>query len=84
MWGAEGHQGPTSTFYSASVYLWHGASTPKMFTPIFALSRLSGWTAHIYEQQSNNRLMRPGGASGWGRMRPTGSKWTSAKKTTVF
>jgi citrate synthase len=51
---------PNVDFYSASVYLCMGID-PEMFTPIFALSRLSGWTAHIYEQQSNNRLMRPVG-----------------------
>jgi citrate synthase len=51
---------PNVDFYSASTYLCMGID-PEMFTPIFALSRLSGWTAHIYEQQSNNRLMRPVG-----------------------
>jgi citrate synthase len=30
-----------------------------MFTPLFAMSRMAGWTAHIMEQQANNRLMRP-------------------------
>jgi citrate synthase len=51
---------PNVDFYSASTYMCMGID-PEMFTPIFALSRLSGWTAHIYEQQSNNRLMRPVG-----------------------
>jgi citrate synthase len=30
-----------------------------LFTPVFAVSRISGWTAHILEQYSNNRLIRP-------------------------
>lgn len=45
-------------FYSASVY--HMLGIPiDLFTPIFAFSRISGWTAHILEQYSNNRLIRP-------------------------
>ena len=45
-------------FYSASVYAMLGIS-PDLFTPIFAVSRISGWTAHVMEQYSNNRLIRP-------------------------
>jgi citrate synthase len=30
-----------------------------MYTPIFAVSRISGWMAHLYEQYANNRIMRP-------------------------
>jgi citrate synthase len=45
-------------FYSASVYYMLGIPT-DLFTPIFAMSRISGWTAHILEQYSNNRLIRP-------------------------
>jgi citrate synthase len=45
-------------FYSASVY--HSLGIPHdIFTPIFATSRVSGWNAHILEQYSNNRLIRP-------------------------
>jgi citrate synthase len=45
-------------FYSASVY--HLLGIPAdLFTPIFALARTTGWTAHILEQYSNNRLIRP-------------------------
>jgi citrate synthase len=51
---------PNVDFYSASTYYCMGID-PEMYTPIFALSRLSGWTAHIYEQQCNNRLIRPVG-----------------------
>lgn len=45
-------------FYSASVYYMLGIPI-DLFTPIFAISRVSGWTAHILEQYSNNRLIRP-------------------------
>jgi citrate synthase len=45
-------------FYSASVYYMLGIPV-DLFTPIFAISRVSGWTAHILEQYSNNRLIRP-------------------------
>ena len=45
-------------FYSASVYYMLGIP-PDLFTPIFAVSRVSGWTAHVLEQYENNRLIRP-------------------------
>jgi citrate synthase len=45
-------------FYSASVYYTLGIPI-DLFTPIFAISRVAGWTAHIYEQYSDNRLIRP-------------------------
>jgi citrate synthase len=45
-------------FYSATVYYSLGIPT-DLFTPIFAISRMSGWTAHILEQQADNRLFRP-------------------------
>jgi citrate synthase len=45
-------------FYSASVYYMLGIP-PDLYTPIFALSRSSGWTAHIMEQHQHNRLIRP-------------------------
>ncbi len=45
-------------FYSASTY--HSLGIPiDLFTPIFAVSRISGWTAHVLEQYANNRLIRP-------------------------
>jgi citrate synthase len=45
-------------FYSASTYYSMGIPI-DMFTPIFAVSRMSGWTAHVLEQYRNNRLIRP-------------------------
>jgi 2-methylcitrate synthase len=49
---------PNVDFYSASTY--HALGIPvDLFTPIFAVSRISGWTAHVLEQYSNNRLIRP-------------------------
>ncbi|AJD91741.1 citrate synthase [Jeotgalibacillus malaysiensis] len=49
---------PNVDFYSASVYHSLGIDH-DLFTPIFAVSRVSGWLAHILEQYSNNRLIRP-------------------------
>ena len=45
-------------FYSASTYHVLGIPT-DMFTPIFTISRVAGWTAHVIEQIANNRIMRP-------------------------
>jgi len=45
-------------FYSASMYHSIGIP-PDLFTPVFALSRMAGWTAHVLEQYANNRLIRP-------------------------
>ena len=45
-------------FYSASTYHLLGIPV-ELFTPIFAVSRMSGWTAHVLEQYANNRLIRP-------------------------
>jgi citrate synthase len=45
-------------FYSATVYYTLGIAV-DLYTPIFAVSRISGWTAHILEQLGNNRLIRP-------------------------
>ena len=45
-------------FYSASVYYLLGIET-DLYTPIFAISRMSGWTAHLLEQWEDNRLIRP-------------------------
>ena len=49
---------PNVDFYSASTYYTLGIPI-DLFTPIFAVSRVSGWTAHVLEQYANNRLIRP-------------------------
>jgi citrate synthase len=63
---AEKHLNANVDFYSASVYYMLGIPI-DLFTPIFAISRMSGWAAHILEQYSNHRLIRP-------RAEYTGSK----------
>lgn len=45
-------------FYSASTYYMMGIPV-DLFTPVFAISRISGWTGHLLEQYANNRLIRP-------------------------
>jgi citrate synthase len=49
---------PNVDFYSASVYRMLGFPT-DMYTPIFAVARISGWMAHLFEQYADNHLMRP-------------------------
>jgi citrate synthase len=49
---------PNVDFYSASMYYSMGIPI-DLYTPIFAVSRMSGWTAHVLEQYRNNRLIRP-------------------------
>jgi len=55
---AEKKLNPNVDFYSASTYYALGIHL-DLFTPIFAVSRISGWTAHILEQYGHNRLIRP-------------------------
>jgi citrate synthase len=55
---AEKKINPNVDFYSASMYYTLGIPI-DLYTPIFAVSRMSGWTAHILEQYANNRLIRP-------------------------
>lgn len=49
---------PNVDFYSATAYHFCNIPTP-LFTPIFVMSRISGWSAHIIEQRADNRLIRP-------------------------
>ncbi len=57
MWD-EKHLFPNLDFYSATTYHFCGIPT-DMFTPIFVMSRITGWSAHIMEQRKDNRLIRP-------------------------
>jgi citrate synthase len=63
---------PNVDFYSATVYYSMGIPI-DLFTPIFAVSRVSGWLAHIFEQFSKNRIYRPRGQ--W--TGKEGLKWTT-------
>ena len=45
-------------FFHASAYHFMGIPT-KLFTPIFVMSRLTGWAAHVFEQRADNRIIRP-------------------------
>jgi citrate synthase len=58
-------------FYSASTYYSLGIPV-DLFTPVFAVSRMSGWTAHVLEQYRNNRLIRPRAEY---KGNPDGQKW---------
>jgi len=49
---------PNVDFYSASMFYSMGIPI-DLYTPIFGVSRISGWTAHVLEQYANNRLIRP-------------------------
>jgi citrate synthase len=62
---------PNVDFYSASTYYSLGIPI-DLFTPIFAVSRMSGWTAHVLEQYHNNRLIRPRAEY---KGNPDGMKW---------
>ncbi len=50
---------PNADFYSALLYHYTGIPT-LMFTPLFVMSRITGWAAHIFEQRADTRLIRPG------------------------
>lgn len=66
---------PNVDFYSATVYYSMGIPI-DIYTPIFAVSRVSGWLAHIFEQYSKNRIFRPRGE--W--IGKEGLKWTALEK----
>ncbi len=55
---AEKHLNANVDFYSASTYTTMGLDV-DLFTPVFAVSRISGWAAHVIEQLDDNRLIRP-------------------------
>ena len=49
---------PNLDFYSASAFHYAGIPT-FLFTPVFVMSRITGWSAHVFEQRADNRLIRP-------------------------
>jgi citrate synthase len=49
---------PNVDFYAATVYHYLGIPT-DLFTSVFSVSRMAGWTAHVMEQHADNRLIRP-------------------------
>ena len=61
---------PNVDFYSASIYHYLGIET-GLFTPIFAMSRVVGWAAHVIEQHGDNRLIRPSSEYVGRRLGPT-------------
>ena len=63
-------------FYSASTYYSLGIPI-DLFTPVFAVSRMSGWTAHVLEQYRNNRLIRPRAEY---KGNPDGQTWIPIEK----
>jgi citrate synthase len=66
---------PNVDFFSGLVYTALGLR-PRDFTPIFAVSRISGWTAQVLEQYANNRIYRPRAFY----TGPTDRKWESVEK----
>jgi citrate synthase len=62
-------------FYSATLYYAMGIPL-ELYTPIFALGRVSGWCAHVLEQHADNRLIRPRAEY----IGPMDRKWVSVRK----
>ncbi|MEX0902095.1 MAG: 2-methylcitrate synthase [Pseudohongiellaceae bacterium] len=62
-------------FFHASAYHFMGIPT-KLFTPIFVMSRLTGWAAHVKEQRENNRIIRPSAEY----VGPESAEWTEMGK----
>ena len=56
--GQAANLNPNVDFFSASTYYTMGIPI-DLFTPIFAIARVAGWSAHVMEQHNNNRIIRP-------------------------
>lgn len=74
MWDSK-HLFPNLDFYSALVFYYLNIPI-KMFTPLFATSRVSGWSAHLMEQRAHNRLIRPLA----NYVGPSARKWVELEK----
>ena len=75
--GDEKHLYPNLDWPSARLYYALGLAVP-LYTPIFVMARVTGWSAHFIEQHENNRLIRPRCAIS-GRTSARSSRWPGGK-----